>query len=75
MRLAIMKPTMTKLIVLLATVAALTVTVMWSSVIRPAAAQPPCAHQWCDWYQVCKWEYWGWDSDTGWVLISTDGDC
>ena len=41
----------------------------------PVTAQPPCGHDWCDWYQVCKWEYWGWDSGTGWELISTDGNC
>ena len=41
----------------------------------PALAQPACEHQWCDWYQSCKWEYWGWDPDTGWVLLTTDGNC
>jgi hypothetical protein len=41
----------------------------------PVMAQPPCGHDWCDWYQSCKWEYWGWDSGKGWELISTDGNC
>lgn len=41
----------------------------------PAFAQPACDHQWCDWYQSCVWQYWGWDPDTGWVLLTTDGTC
>ncbi len=36
---------------------------------------PPCGHQWCDWYQVCRWEYWGWDPNEGWTLLHTDGYC
>lgn len=67
--------TTTKLIVLLIAVAALMVVVMWSSTIRPAAAQPYCGHEFCDWYQHCIWEFWGWDSSDGWVLVNTDGDC
>ena len=36
--------------------------------------------EYCEWYQNqgeqgCVWEYWGWDSDTGWALITTDGSC
>jgi hypothetical protein len=39
-----------------------------------------CNHEYCEWYrnngdQGCVWEYWGWDPDTGWVLITTDGSC
>jgi hypothetical protein len=42
----------------------------------PAMAQsPPCGHDYCDWYKSCSWEYWGWDSGTGWVLLTTDGSC
>jgi hypothetical protein len=41
----------------------------------PAMAQAYCSHDFCDWYQSCKWEFWGWDSATGWVLVSTDGNC
>ena len=36
---------------------------------------PPCGHDWCDWYQVCRWEYWAWDHDKGWTLVHTDGYC
>jgi hypothetical protein len=36
---------------------------------------PGCGHQWCDWYQACTWQYWGWDPGTGWVLLTTDGSC
>ena len=36
---------------------------------------PPCGHDWCDWYQVCRWEYWAWDHDEGWTLVHTDGYC
>jgi hypothetical protein len=36
--------------------------------------------EYCEWYQNqgeqgCVWEYWGWDADTGWVLLTTDGSC
>jgi hypothetical protein len=43
----------------------------------PHKTQPSsnCGHDYCDWYQSCKWEYWGWDPDTGWVLLTTDGSC
>ena len=75
MRLATMKLTAMKLMVLLATVAAITAGVIWSSSFTPAKAQPPCGHDWCDWYEVCRWEYWGWDPDEGWTLIHTDGYC
>ncbi|MDX6381704.1 MAG: hypothetical protein QOI57_2728 [Rubrobacteraceae bacterium] len=40
-----------------------------------AQAQPACTHNWCDWYQSCVWQYWGWDPGTGWVLLTTDGSC
>ena len=41
----------------------------------PAMAQPTCEHNYCDWYQSCVWQYWGWDPGTGWVLLTTDGSC
>ena len=67
--------TTTKLIALLFMVAAITLAVLWSSSSTPATAQPPCDHDWCDWYAVCRWEYWAWDSDDGWELLHTDGYC
>jgi hypothetical protein len=44
------------------------------------SSSPSCEHEYCEWYQNygdigCIWEYWGWDPDTGWVLITTDGSC
>ncbi len=49
----------------------------------PHKAQPSssnCGYDYCGWYQGyrnqgCVWEYWGWNPDTGWVLITTDGSC
>ena len=64
-----------KLAVLLFLIAAITAAVIWSSSFTPAKAQPPCGHDWCDWYEVCRWEYWAWDADDGWELLHTDGYC
>ncbi len=75
MRLIAMKDMTVKLIILLVTVAAITAGVMWSSSFRPASAQPPCGHDWCDWYEVCRWEYWAWDQSEGWQRLHTDGYC
>ena len=64
-----------KLAVLLFLIAAITAAVIWSSSFTPAKAQPPCGHDSCDWYEVCRWEYWAWDEDDGWELLHTDGYC
>jgi hypothetical protein len=71
------KRTITKLVALLFVAAAITTAVIWSGSSTPANAQqePPCGHDWCDWYQVCRWEYWAWDAGTGWELVHTDGYC
>lgn len=73
----LMTVTRTKLIALLFVVAAITATMTWLGSFTPASAQaePPCDHDWCNWYEVCRWEYWAWDRDEGWSLIHTDGYC
>jgi len=75
MRFIMMRRTITKFIALLFVVAAITTTVIWSDSSTPASAQPPCGHDWCDWYPVCRWEYWAWDQDTGWQRLEKDGYC
>ena len=75
MRLIAMKRKTTRFIALLFAVAAITATALWSGSSTPAAAQPPCRHDWCDWYEVCRWEYWAWDRGEGWERIHTDGYC
>jgi hypothetical protein len=70
-----MTRTTTRLIALLFLIVAITAAIIWSSSFTPARAQPPCAHDWCDWYEVCKWEYWAWDEDEGWEHLHTDGYC
>jgi hypothetical protein len=69
------KSTAMRLTVLLFLVVAITAAVVWSSSLTPARAQPPCDHDWCDWYEVCRWEYWAWDEDDGWERLHTDGYC
>ena len=75
MRYITMTRTTTRLIALLFLVAAITAAVIWSSSFTPARAQPPCDHDWCDWYEVCRWEYWAWDRGEGWKHLHTDGYC
>ena len=75
MRIITVTRTTMKLAVLLFLIAAITAAVIWSSSFTPAKAQPPCGHDWCDWYEVCRWEYWAWDEDDGWELLHTDGYC
>jgi hypothetical protein len=71
-----MRLAVTKLMVLLVAIAALTMAVIWSSGFKPAAAQGlPCGHDYCDWYRICHWEYWAWDSRVGWTLVDADGQC
>ena len=74
MRLVAMKRKTTRSIILLFAIAAITVA-LWSSSSTPATAQPPCQHDWCDWYEVCRWEYWAWDRSGGWERLHTDGYC
>ncbi len=76
MRLITMPSMTTKLIALLF-VAAITTVVVWSSSFTPAEAthRGSCGGKWCDWYEVCRWELWAWDSQAGWEKIHTDGYC
>jgi hypothetical protein len=74
MRLVAMKRKTTRSIILLFAIAAITVA-LWSGSSTPATAQPPCQHDWCDWYEVCRWEYWAWDRSGGWERLHTDGYC
>ena len=75
MRLTTMSRMTTRIIALLFVLVAITAAVIWAGSSKLASAQPPCAHDWCDWYEVCKWEYWAWDEDEGWELLHTDGYC
>ncbi len=77
MRVITVQLTIMKLMVLLVVAAAITAALMWFSSFTPATAQSegPCDHDWCDWYEVCRWEYWAWDRDDGWEHLHTDGYC
>jgi hypothetical protein len=75
MRLIAMKRKTTRFVALLFAVAAITAAAIWSGSSTPATAQPPCQHDWCDWYEVCRWEYWAWDRSGGWERLHTDGYC
>jgi hypothetical protein len=79
MRLIATKRMPLRTILLMVATAALTAALLWASSFTPAAAQPwltGCRqHDWCDWYQVCRWEYWAWDRGEGWTLIRSDGYC
>jgi hypothetical protein len=75
MRLTTMSRMTTRIIALLFVLLAITAAVILTSSFKLASAQPPCAHDWCDWYEVCEWEYWPWDEDEGWKLLHTDGYC
>jgi peptidoglycan/LPS O-acetylase OafA/YrhL len=75
MRLTTVSRTTTRIVALLFVLLAITAAVVWTSNFKLASAQPPCAHDWCNWYEVCKWEYWAWDEDKGWELLHTDGYC
>ena len=75
MKLITMRRTTTKLIATFFVVAAVTTAVIWSGSSTPASAQPPCGHDWCDWYKVCRWEYWAWDQSEGWQRLHIDSYC
>jgi Gpi18-like mannosyltransferase len=79
MRVITVQLTIMKLMVLLVVAAAITAAVMWFSSFTPATAQneegPWCQHDWCAWYEVCRWEYWAWDAGEGWTHLHTDGYC
>ena len=75
MRFTTMGRKTTRIVALLFVLLAITAAVIWTSSFRIVSAQPPCDHDWCDWYEVCKWEYWAWDADEGWELLHTDGYC
>jgi peptidoglycan/LPS O-acetylase OafA/YrhL len=75
MRFTTMSRTTKRIVVLLFVLLAITAAVIWTGSFKLASAQPPCDHDWCNWYEVCKWEYWAWDADEGWELLHTDGYC